>query len=553
MHIHYFVLRKIAHHVHEAVAGGIFAEAFTQEKDQVVLGLGSPSQDLWLRVSCGAPLPFVWPMSQFNKARKNVRTIFRQIEGLRIERVHCLPYERVILIDLEQDYQLALKMHGLMSNVLLLQGGKVVDRFRQHSEADLEFLPVAGQYDEAAVTAPHLQDLSVADHLKAISPSFEKHFVAYVERKMAAGMDFVQAFRECIAAATDDRYYLLRRPDRIQFLLFPVADADPSPADSTTHLPLAANPLPLHGLLPALNTFFRTYHQYQGYARLYESIHRPLSKHLGRLQGQIDSSFTSLDTLTHERPPEEIGHILMAHLHQIPAGEKEVELMDLYQGQPIRIKLKPELNPQQNAEQYYQKQKKHRSRAKHLEEQILRLEEELGLFKKILEGFAHFPPPQSLVLSSDGLDHSLLKRMNAFATENLSVLESGKVTAQPQKHGFMEFTKEGYTILVGKSAKQNDALTFAYSKKDDLWLHARDTTGSHVIICNPSLGPIPNPVLEYAAALAAQFSKRKHESLVPVQYTERKYVRKVKNGSPGQVLVEREKVVMVEPSREVKG
>ncbi|HEX2900145.1 MAG TPA: NFACT RNA binding domain-containing protein, partial [Bacteroidia bacterium] len=100
---------------------------------------------------------------------------------------------------------------------------------------------------------------------------------------------------------------------------------------------------------------------------------------------------------------------------------------------------------------------------------------------------------------------------------------------------------------VGKNAKQNDSLTFGHSRKDDLWLHARDTPGSHVIIRNPTAGPIPNPVLEFAASLAAKHSKRKHENLVPVQYTERKYVRKVKNGAAGAVLVEREKVIMIEP------
>jgi predicted ribosome quality control (RQC) complex YloA/Tae2 family protein len=64
---------------------------------------------------------------------------------------------------------------------------------------------------------------------------------------------------------------------------------------------------------------------------------------------------------------------------------------------------------------------------------------------------------------------------------------------------------------------------------------------------NPTAGPIPNNVLEYAASVAALHSKRRREQLVPVQYTERKYVRKVKQGAPGQVIVEREKVVMVEP------
>lgn len=532
MHIHYFILRKIAAHLDQVAAGGIFAEAFTQDKDQILIGIGTPTDDVWLRVSCGAPLPFVWPMGQFNKARKNVKGLFTQLEGLRVLRIHAVPYERVILIDLERDYQVALKMHGLMSNVLVLQHGRVVDRFRQHADADLDFVVQAGAYDPAAIGDPALADLDVQAHLRAISPVFEKHFAAFITGEMARGLSFEEAYNRCMTLVEDDRYYLLRRADRIQFLPFPPQDG-------------AA--IAIDGLQRALQVFFKTWHQYQNYARVYEEVRKPLEKHVQRLQGQIDSFYTSIDTITHERPPEEIGHILMAHLHLLTQGQETVELEDFYNNQPIVIKLKPELNPQQNAEQYYQKQKKHRSRVGHLEEQILRLEQELAAFAEARAAFAAFPNPTQLELGPEGLDYALLKGMNAFGAQYLPLIQSGKPESAQQKHGFLEFKKDGYTILVGKNAKQNDALTFAYSRKDDLWLHARDTPGSHVIVRNPTAGPIPNNVLEYAASVAALHSKRRREQLVPVQYTERKYVRKVKQGAPGQVIVEREKVVMVEP------
>jgi predicted ribosome quality control (RQC) complex YloA/Tae2 family protein len=535
MHYHYFILQKIAALIQKEVTGGIFAEAFTQEKDQIVLGFGNADQDLWLRVSCGPPLPFVWPVKQYNKARKNVKMLFEQIAGLKILNVKVVPYERVIVIALENAYRIVLKMHGVQSNVLVMQHNTVIDRFRQNADSDLEFVPEHGEYVEAALTDPSLENLPVPARLRAISPVFEKSFAAYVERQMAAGMGFREALEKCIAAAQDDFYYVLRRPNRMQLLLF-----DPGEGD----------PIRVEGLWPALNLFLKSAHQYQGYARVYEQVRKPLEKHVARYKGQIASFYESIFTIANERPPEEMGHILMANLHSIEVGAKEVELLDFYHDRPIVIKLKPELNPQQNAEQYYQKQKKHRSRVKHLEEQILRLEAEWVPFLAAKDALDKFPTPEQLVLTADGLDHSILRAMNAFANEYLPLIETGKAENAQQKHGFVEYQKEGYMILCGKNAKQNDALTFAYSRKDDLWLHARDTTGSHVIIRNPTAGPIPNAVLEYAAGIAAFYSKRKHESLVPVQYTERKYVRKVKNGAPGAVIVEREKVVMIPPKSE---
>jgi predicted ribosome quality control (RQC) complex YloA/Tae2 family protein len=108
-------------------------------------------------------------------------------------------------------------------------------------------------------------------------------------------------------------------------------------------------------------------------------------------------------------------------------------------------------------------------------------------------------------------------------------------------HRFMD-----YEIWVGKNAKANDEI-LRLAHKDDLWLHARDVTGSHVIVRNKKGKTTPQPVLERAAEMAAFYSKAKSESLSPVMVTERKYVRKGKNMLPGQVRVEKEKTLIVSP------
>jgi predicted ribosome quality control (RQC) complex YloA/Tae2 family protein len=90
-------------------------------------------------------------------------------------------------------------------------------------------------------------------------------------------------------------------------------------------------------------------------------------------------------------------------------------------------------------------------------------------------------------------------------------------------------------------------LTLKLSHKDDLWLHAKDVSGSHVIIKYQSGKNFPKDVIERAAQLAAYNSKRKNESLCPVMVTAKKYVRKRKGDPAGAVVVEREEVIMVEP------
>lgn len=104
--------------------------------------------------------------------------------------------------------------------------------------------------------------------------------------------------------------------------------------------------------------------------------------------------------------------------------------------------------------------------------------------------------------------------------------------------------------MIGRNAKNNDLLTQRYTYKDDLWLHARDVTGSHVVVKYKAGKTFPKSVIERAAELAAWYSKRRTDSLCPVIVTPKKYVRKPKGLAEGQVLVEKEDVVLVVPKGE---
>jgi len=122
-----------------------------------------------------------------------------------------------------------------------------------------------------------------------------------------------------------------------------------------------------------------------------------------------------------------------------------------------------------------------------------------------------------------------------------------KKQGQVENLPFHEFEFKGYKILVGRNAEANDKLTLKYSYKDDLWLHAKDVAGSHVLIKYQSGKNFPKDVIEYAAGLAAYNSKRKNESLCPVAFTQKKYVRKRKGDPAGMVVIEREEVILVAP------
>ena len=119
-----------------------------------------------------------------------------------------------------------------------------------------------------------------------------------------------------------------------------------------------------------------------------------------------------------------------------------------------------------------------------------------------------------------------------------------------QGHRIKRFTTpDGYEILIGESATANDFLTLRLASPNDLWLHVRASTSSHVVIKTrgkPDL--IPKSVVDQAARLCAKHSSQKHSSLVPVDVTLKKYVRKPRGADPGSADYRNEKTLEVDPS-----
>ena len=99
-----------------------------------------------------------------------------------------------------------------------------------------------------------------------------------------------------------------------------------------------------------------------------------------------------------------------------------------------------------------------------------------------------------------------------------------------------EVTSTGYTLLIGKNNKQNEYITFKLAKTNDLWFHAKDYPGSHIVLKNPNEDIIDNKTIAEAASYAARFSKGAKAPKVDVNYTEKKYIKKHPSHLPGKVF-----------------
>ncbi len=129
-----------------------------------------------------------------------------------------------------------------------------------------------------------------------------------------------------------------------------------------------------------------------------------------------------------------------------------------------------------------------------------------------------------------------------------STVAAGKKKAPARLPGMRHYrSSDGYEIIVGKAARDNDTLTFRVARPNDLWLHAGDYPGSHVIVRNSSRKDVPHRTIIEAAQLAAKFSQAGKDSKVTVHYTPRKFLSKPKGAAPGLVRMSTFRSITVQP------
>jgi predicted ribosome quality control (RQC) complex YloA/Tae2 family protein len=149
-------------------------------------------------------------------------------------------------------------------------------------------------------------------------------------------------------------------------------------------------------------------------------------------------------------------------------------------------------------------------------------------------------------------DRDELKLANFEVSRQPQLKASNKPKREQQIPGVRRYVStDGYEILVGRASKDNDNLTFRIARPNDLWLHAGDYPGSHVVVRNPTRKEIPQRTIIEAAQLAGRFSQASEDAKVVIHYTERKFLSKPKGAAPGLVRMSSFRSITVEPKESI--
>lgn len=293
----------------------------------------------------------------------------------------------------------------------------------------------------------------------------------------------------------------------------------------------------------ALDAFFRTFIKEYELEETRNLLLAAISRSITAKNNLIRSFERTIDESNRAETYKIKAEMLQAGIAKVKKGDVSVMVENYYDPSLslIEIELDPKLDPKQNIQKYFKRYQKAKDSKTTATTRLETTKHQLQILKDAKEKAKQI-----------GSVHDLRALQSLLSNQNL--LRQEKTKQQQDKDEFAGhkirriFTKEGWEILYGENATSNDYLTQKIARPNDMWLHARQITGSHVIIkAQGKNTEIPHGIILQAAMIAASNCEAKHSSLIPIDYTFRKFVRKPRGAISGFVTYRNEKTIDITP------
>jgi len=500
----------------------------------------SGSRDRWLWLDAGRgtagvywlPRPSARALAEETalpvpgRARQALLHLRKHVDGARVVSIERIPGERTIVLE-AGDSRLVLRVSGSAPALSLVLDGTVLGRLGEGPDA---WPPPAGsperEWDrldpavfEAAVAAAQAEGRSLVRAVLAACPGLGPLLARETDGSAASLVALRERLREAaptlLVSGPPDAWHDADLAEPGAVALAPVA-----PAGGGRHV------LRPPSWLEAGAAFLEARRRGLGFERLRRAALDDARRRIRRLE-QLEANLAQdLAGLADESELRRRAEALLAFARGTEAGRESIEVEDPYEpGRLLTVVLDPRLGGLANAERMFDKARRI-ERARHQVE--LRRREARSELAASRER-------EALVL--DARDRAGLPGR----AEGARASDGGAGAAGPRHY----LTARGLSVLVGRNARENHHLTFRVARAEDLWLHARDVPGSHVVLRDGE-GRAGADDLREAAEVAAFFSEARGESLVDVHVTRRKHVKPARGG-PGRVFVAHSDTLRVPP------
>ncbi|NOT59610.1 MAG: fibronectin-binding domain-containing protein [Acidobacteria bacterium] len=574
-----FLLHAIANELAELLTGMVIGKAFQIGTTDVRIEV----RGRWLAISTDpARLALYLTDGNWKKTESEARSdttfpalLKKYLSGARIVGVEKLGYDRVVKFDLQafnEDgssvaRQLIVTLIGRAANVMMVEAGRVIASLRERRDENALYedpAPPKDKLDPFQVTAKQLAQLIAASngdvaeaahiHLLGVTNLYAAELAhRVVEQDGILFESQENKIPSCSTALTELLDELFKvAPQATIYSSQPLAELREATGDEALTATLA--PILLRHLasqhaatFPNANAAADAYYSLLTARRAFAALRQSCQTHL---QTRLKKQRQLLINLEREQAAfvrgeqhQRYGELLLANAHQALKEGDTFLVTDYYDEAQATLEL-PALQTatvQECAERYFKLARKARHGIASLNARLPQLRDEIALLENHLEQL-----PQQTRLDD----------LTAFASviglrrekRQLPTTPHKPTAKAPKLTGVRRYlSTDGFEILVGRSNTDNDHLTLRIAKSHDLWLHAADYAGSHVVLRNPQRKPVPPQALLEAAQLAAKFCQARTEARIGVNYCERKFVTKPKGFAPGQVRLSSFKTILVEP------
>jgi predicted ribosome quality control (RQC) complex YloA/Tae2 family protein len=441
----------------------------------------------------------------------------------------------------EVSLRLIVELTGKHANLLLLEpNGAIVDCLRRISANNdgarillpgFPYEPIVSQDKQDPFTAPleaFETAISSPDPVRAMTASFDG-----VSKQTANAL---------LSAAPSPAalYALLQSMKTGSYAPCIAFNAEGEPAAALPFYPsdLYARLEPAQSMSEALDRYYADRDQIVRIRRHGAALRHTVSTALSRAQNKYAAFWESIHQSDAHDAARANGELILANLHLARPGMRELIVDDYFVDPPAKrvIPLDPAFNAQDNAKKYFKLYRKGKLGKVYAEGQIEGLAGEISYLEGQLE---NIDKCDTLYELSEIKEELIRERY--LRPEKAQAAKPANKSSAPMRF----VSSDGITIFVGKNNRQNDALTLQSARSENIWLHAKNIPGSHVII--DFEGEPPENTLREAANLAAYYSQSRTSSGVPVDYTPRKYVKKPSGARPGMVIYSANRTLFVTP------
>ncbi|RCJ21008.1 hypothetical protein A6S26_25240 [Nostoc sp. ATCC 43529] len=294
-----------------------------------------------------------------------------------------------------------------------------------------------------------------------------------------------------------------------------------------------------------LNRYYTDQVNQQLFSQLRHQLSQKLNNILEKLHNKAQTFKTRLQQSDRADEYRQKADLLMAHLQNWEPGMKEIIIPDFESNEPVAIALQPDKNAVQNAQSLYKQHQKLKRARSAVEPLLLEVQTEIDYLEQVQAAIDQIDNYQT----AEDLQALQEIREELIGQKYLQDPEYRDRTSNENSiSNFYHYrTPSGFEVLIGRNNRQNDQLTFRVAGDYDLWFHAQEIPGSHVLLRLEPGAVAEEADLQFVANLAAYYSRARQSDQVPVVYTQLKHVYKPKGAKPGIAIYKQETILWGKP------